>query len=79
MDKENYIVMVASEDGFSIDAVSKETLLLRLANDYWGEKEIGEKIPGETDPNYWGDQLVIIKGDVVVPRPKKVVEEYEID
>ena len=34
----------------------------------------------DTDPAYWGENAyLLIKGEVIVPKPKKVVTEYEIE
>lgn len=37
-----------------------------------------DNIP-DTNPAYWKGNLVIIKGELVSPRAKQVVVEYEID
>lgn len=43
----------------------------------------GEPIKGfrantnEPDPNYWGEQCLIIRGEIVVPQPKTVVQEWD--
>lgn len=40
--------------------------------------EVLDTIPS-TNPAYWKGKLVIIKGEIVTPRAKQVVTEYEID
>ena len=34
---------------------------------------------GERDMNYWGNGILIIKGEVVVPRKEEIVTKLEID
>lgn len=34
--------------------------------------------PG-SEPMYWGRKRMLIKGDIVVPKPRQVVTEYSID
>ena len=34
----------------------------------------------DVDPAYWGENTyLLIKGEIIVPKPKKVVTEYEIE
>lgn len=33
----------------------------------------------DSEPMYWGRKRMLIKGDIVVPKPKQVVTEYSID
>ena len=41
--------------------------------------EILEKIPEEVNPIYWGRSVLIIKGDIVVPKPVNIVKKYTLD
>lgn len=78
MSVEMYHVICTSEDGISVKSMSKDEVEKRLKEEYWGKKEMLSKLPNDSDPNYWGSSLVIIKGSIVVPQPVKVVEEYKI-
>jgi len=31
-----------------------------------------------SDTNYWGGAYLIIKGEIVAPKPKKIVETFEL-
>ena len=33
----------------------------------------------DSDTNYWGEDHLIIKGEIVTPRKKEVVTKYDID
>ena len=76
-----YFVISGSEDGgCDMDALTKEELLLRLKPDadgysYYGKKKVLSEPPEEID-NFI--DLLIIKGDIVVPKPKTVVKEWEL-
>lgn len=58
--------MIHVYDKHEIEEVLQET----------GE-ECLEFIP-DHDTNYWGGKRVIIKGEVVVPKPVKVVTQFEV-
>jgi len=73
-----YFIISNSE----IEQVSEEELLNRIRPEdvacYYGRVGFLEVIE-ESDTNYWGDNILIIKGEIVTPKPKKVVETFEID
>ena len=85
----SYFVIYNSEGETSVEQISKEILTKRLqaeanANDsnfdaeYYGKDiEFLSEIK-DTDTNYWGDVILIIKGEIVVPEPVDVVKEYKI-
>ena len=76
----SYIVISPSEDGdVSITPMTKNQLLERLAEDYWGDTEILTRVPDNRDPNYWGRCIVIIKGEVIVPRVVETATHYAVD
>lgn len=80
---DSYFVVSSGEDGISISGpytVSKLRELLR--EDRWGAHGFHAKIP-EIDRGCFMDregqeQLLIIRGDIVVPTPKTVVTEWDL-
>ncbi len=72
---EKYYIITHDEDGSRIYEFSKEEL----------EEKINKKDSGfcssnyldslkENDPNYWGDdEMLIIKGNIIVPKNKEVI------
>jgi hypothetical protein len=78
-----YFVIHNSEGETCINQLSKEQLLKRIKPEvgekggHYGEVGFLPKIE-ESDTNYWGDNILIIKGDIIVPKPIEVVKEYEI-
>ena len=77
---EKYFVILNSDGDTRIDCVSKEEMLKRINEKYYGEhKNFLDVMPTESDTNYWGDNILIIKGSVVCPKEQKVVTEYNIE
>ena len=72
-----YFIVSNSDGDTNVESVSKEELIKRLDEQYYGEVEFLNEIEDE-DTNYWGDSILIIKGEIAVPTPKKVIETYEI-
>ena len=73
-----YFLIHCSEDGdVSVTPYEKDDLLRAIKNKDYGPIEFMENI-NYGDPQYWGNKSLIIKGEIVIPKPKKVVEEYEI-
>lgn len=77
---EKYFVIINSDGDTRIDCISKEELLKRINDNYYGEhRHFLDIMPTESDTNYWGDNILIIKGSVVSPQEKKVVTEFTIE
>ena len=77
---EKYFIIRNSDGDTRVECVLKEELLKRINNgDYGDEAKFLDKLPKESDTNYWGEGILIIKGDVVSPFAKKVVTEFNID
>jgi hypothetical protein len=74
-----YFVISSGEDSISVERLSKEELLKRLKEDYYGPTgDIIGDLPDESDPMCWGNQLVVIKGNVVVPTEKTTVTDWAV-
>ena len=77
----DYFVIVGSEDGgCSCKKMTKEQVLKVLTPDeygdlYYGKREVLKELPTQID-NFV--DMVIIKGEIVVPKVKEVVKEYEL-
>ena len=76
-----YIIISNSDGDTRIGQVSKPELLDRLSNleDWYGQNTGFIKDLNEGDTNYWGSNIAIIKGELVVPKPATVVKTYEVD
>ena len=77
---ERYFVICNSDGDTTVDCLTKEELLERLdpEDSYYGNGGYLKEI-SDTDTNYWGEKVLIIKGEVVVPKEVKVVTEIDID
>lgn len=75
-----YFILHSGDDGFSAEMVDEKTLLERLNEDYYGDVEalLTDNFPVNPDPNYWGSRLMIIKGDLVMPKPVTTVQTWEV-
>lgn len=76
---ENYFVIHNSDGDTTVTQYTKEELLEQINDNAWGSNVdfIGE-IPSNGDTNYWGEGILIIKGSISLPIPKKVITEYDI-
>ncbi len=75
---EQYFILNSSEDGISINGpLTKEQVLDRLDENYYGEVNFLNDIPNDFIDS--GSGMVIIKGQIVLPKPKQVVQSYEVE
>ena len=79
---ELYFVVSSSEDGIDVQAMKSEQLKRAIKEEYWGsEMSFVDEVP-ETDKGcFLGTDegaILIIKGEIVVPKPKTVVKEWEV-
>lgn len=74
---EKYFVISNSDGDTTVRVLAKETLLKQIEENYWGDREILNKIP-DSDTNYWGESVVIIKGEIVTPTPIVTVTKFDI-
>ena len=77
--EDTYFIISNSEGDTTVTQMNKTKLLQAIEENYWGEKECLNYVPENTDTNYWGKNLLIIKGSIVTPKPEKIVTKYNID
>ena len=77
----SYFLIYQHEKEATVRKVTEEDLKKMLKEMVENEEEplfINRLV--EEDPAYWGDEAyLLIKGEIIVPKPKKVVKEYDID
>ena len=80
LEMEMYYIIKNSDGDTTIEGVTKKELLERIdpKDPYYGHTNFLEEIK-EGDTNYWGDNILIIKGSIVSPTPVKVVEKFEVE
>lgn len=74
-----YFVIHGSEDG----PVVRECSTAESLKQYFEDAGLERFRPGfgtdDRDPNYWPeDMALVIKGEVVVPKPKEVVKDWDV-
>lgn len=75
-----YYVISASPDGIYVNQYTKEELEKSLADpdEYGGQNILPVLSKSDSDPNTWGNSILIIKGEVVIPKPIQVVKRFEL-
>jgi len=79
-----YFIISNSDGDTSVDPVTKEELIKRITpeegegENYYGNCGFLSKID-DIDTNYWGDNILIIKGEIIAPRPKEIVKTFDVE
>jgi len=74
-----YFVIHNGDGDTTVNSFTKEELEKRLAEKHWGDDiQFLDDMPIQSDTNYWETKFLIIKGDIVVPKPIEVVKLYEV-
>jgi hypothetical protein len=77
-----YFVIRNSEGYTRIDLVDQEELERRLSDHYYGEHVRFLAAIPNSDSNYWPNpenDILIIKGEIVMPTAQEVVTRYVVD
>ncbi len=81
---DNYFIISNSDGDTTVNQMNKQELVEALSNDegeegtsYWGAVDFVKNL-NENDTNYWGGDILIIKGNIVVPKPKEVITSYAL-
>lgn len=78
MDKPQVIVIHCSEDGDkSISVIREEDFLKDLNAGYYGDKPVFAKPDEKIEMDYFVG-MIVIKGNVIQPKPVDVVKKYEL-
>lgn len=75
---EMYYVIYNGNGDTTVTEFTKEQLLNAIDEKYWGDSTPLKVIP-DSDTNYWGEHMLIIKGKIVTPFAEQVVTKYSID
>ena len=78
----NYFIIFNSDGDTYVSKESKDELLKSITPNEYGDTDFGkveflQDVP-KSDTNYWGDGLLIIKGEIVIPEVKEAVSRYDI-
>jgi hypothetical protein len=77
MAEPTYFVISPGEGDPRIEPLTREELTRRLSEGYYGDVGFMGSLRNK-NINEWGDNIMIIKGEVVIPRPVEVVKRYDV-
>lgn len=76
---DKYYVISGSEDGDIRVESYTESQLLNLLENYEDDlPNIITTLKNHNDPMYWGDSILIIKGEIKVPKPMETIKAWSI-
>jgi hypothetical protein len=73
-----YFVISNSSGQPFVEQLDEATLKHRLSVNYYGAGDFKSDISDISCTTYWGRDLLIIKGDIVVPQAVQTVTEYKL-
>jgi hypothetical protein len=73
-----YFVIHNTDGDTTVEQLTREELNKRLNDRDYGEVEFLNQIE-KHDTNYWGGNMLIIKGNICVPTQAMVVLKYKLD
>lgn len=73
-----YFVIRNSHGDTCVYECTKEELREALREKDYGDSGFINKIQNP-DTNYWGDNILIVKGEIVSPKPVQVATEFDIE
>jgi hypothetical protein len=76
----SYFVIRNSDGDTRVDQLTREQLLERLdpSDPYYGSDATPMSEIHQRDTHYWGDGMLIIKGEIVTPTARHVVTKIDL-
>lgn len=75
--EQKYYIIYNSDGDTDVEELTRQELLERLNAEEYGDVDFLDWI-NDSNPNYWEGKLLIIKGEIVVPKEKKTVTGWDI-
>ncbi len=77
---DNYFIIHNASGDTTVEKVTKKELLKRINTDcpHYGHVGFMDRIEAH-DTNYWGGNILIIKGDIVVPKAVTEITEFGVE
>ena len=81
MGEEDLYYLIRNVDGdTTVFEYTKEQLMKLLNEDYIDLNiDFFDTIPLRNNTNYWGNNILIVKGKIVKPKPKMQITRYTVD
>jgi len=73
-----YYVISNSDGDTTVTPYSRSQLLEAINNEEFGSCEFLDEVPDNEDTNYWGENILIIKGDIKIPIIIETATKYGI-
>ena len=75
-----YFVINNSDGDTRIRALTREELLEKLGENFWGDVDFVKHLALDVamDTNYLNGNVLIIEGEIVIPKPVKVVKAFTL-
>lgn len=76
----SYFLIYGMEDGIRFKQFSNDEKLIKYLDEYFSDSPIQfmDYIPQDCEEFYCG-QVIVVKGEVVKPKPVTIVKTYEIE
>jgi len=76
---EKYFLIRNSDGDTHIHEFTKEQLEKALnAEDFGPNAEWKDSIGKHSDTNYWGEGMLIVKGEIITPKEVKIITAYKL-
>lgn len=77
----NYILIYGTEDGLRIKTFTESDDLLKYLKDYWDDKPIKFLDYIDLEELYYDfkNKFIVIKGNIIEPKPITIVKTFEIE
>ena len=74
-----YFLIENSEGDVTCEVLTKAEVLERFDEDDWGPPPDYATAVPDSNLNRWGGKAVLIKGEVIVPKPVQRITEWTLD
>lgn len=76
----SYFLISGTEDGNRFKQFSNDEKLIKFLDEYFSDSplEFMDYIPQDCE-EFYCDQFIVVKGEVVKPKPVNIVKTYEIE
>ena len=70
--EDKYFIIYNGDGDTTVEQMDKAKVLTAIKEERYGPVEILDEMPDNADTNYWGENLLIIRGEIVVLETIKI-------